>query len=199
MDNEKMISTEKVQYKKRKCPIEVFQEKKDGTTQLSTKWTENKENIIQDLTGTPNTELGSSIILSAITALPKSMSEASKHNVILQALADSISKDAHEARLSAQATVLYAQAMDFTEKARSVLFDDGTFAKMEWHSVLIKTATKFLDLHNKTIETLMRYRQQGEQRIVVQHVTVNEGGKAIVGQFQAGGGVNHKSEEAHGV
>jgi hypothetical protein len=44
------------------------------------------------------------------------------------------------------------------------------------------------------VETLKRYRQKGEQIIKVQHVTVNEGGQAIVGNVQPAPGVTLKSE-----
>lgn len=38
------------------------------------------------------------------------------------------------------------------------------------------------------VEALKKYRSSGEQNIRVQHVTVNEGGQAIVGQVHTGGG-----------
>jgi hypothetical protein len=38
------------------------------------------------------------------------------------------------------------------------------------------------------VDALKKYRSTGEQSIRVQHVTVNEGGQAIVGDVQAGGG-----------
>jgi hypothetical protein len=42
------------------------------------------------------------------------------------------------------------------------------------------------------LEALKRYRTGGEQRVTVQHVTVNEGGQAIVGAVTPGaGGVGH--------
>ena len=42
------------------------------------------------------------------------------------------------------------------------------------------------------LEALKRYRTGGEQKVTVQHVTVNEGGQAIVGAVsQAPGGVGH--------
>jgi hypothetical protein len=42
------------------------------------------------------------------------------------------------------------------------------------------------------VEALKRYRTGGEQKVTVQHVTVNEGGQAIVGAVsQAAGGVGH--------
>ena len=37
------------------------------------------------------------------------------------------------------------------------------------------------------LEALKRYRSTGEQTIKVQHVTINEGGQAIVGTVEHGG------------
>ena len=47
----------------------------------------------------------------------------------------------------------------------------------------MKCAIKLLRLHNETTEALARYRRKGEQKVVVQHVNVNDGGKAIVGNM----------------
>ena len=44
------------------------------------------------------------------------------------------------------------------------------------------------------VEALKRYRSKGEQKMIVEHVTVNEGGQAIVGNVTAkGGGGGKKS------
>ncbi|MFZ0850020.1 MAG: hypothetical protein WAO08_12540 [Hyphomicrobiaceae bacterium] len=42
------------------------------------------------------------------------------------------------------------------------------------------------------VEALKRYRSAGEQTIKVQHVTVNEGGQAIVGNVSQGAGAQQK-------
>jgi hypothetical protein len=45
------------------------------------------------------------------------------------------------------------------------------------------------------IETLKRYRSSGEQKVTVEHVTINQGGNAIVGNVTHGGpGVSEKRE-----
>jgi hypothetical protein len=41
-----------------------------------------------------------------------------------------------------------------------------------------------------------RYRMGGEQKVTVQHVTVNEGGQAIVGNVRHGGRASPKNPEA---
>jgi hypothetical protein len=38
------------------------------------------------------------------------------------------------------------------------------------------------------LEALKRYRTGGQQQVIVKHVNVHEGGQAIVGNVQAGGG-----------
>jgi hypothetical protein len=47
------------------------------------------------------------------------------------------------------------------------------------------TAAKLLRAYCTQIETYRRLRGGGEQKITVQHVTVNEGGQAIVGAVNA--------------
>jgi len=43
------------------------------------------------------------------------------------------------------------------------------------------------------IEALKKYRATGEQNIRVQHVNVTDGGQAVVGNVQTGGGGNHEN------
>lgn len=50
-------------------------------------------------------------------------------------------------------------------------------------------SVKLSRLYNETLDALMRYRRKGEQKVIVQHVNVNDGGKAIVGCQMPTGGV----------
>ncbi|MFI0435969.1 MAG: hypothetical protein ACH350_09670 [Parachlamydiaceae bacterium] len=52
----------------------------------------------------------------------------------------------------------------------------------------VNNLTKLLRLQHETVETLNRYRRKGAQQVVVQHVQVNQGGQAVVGAIQQGGG-----------
>jgi hypothetical protein len=47
------------------------------------------------------------------------------------------------------------------------------------------------------IDTLKRYRSTGEQKLTVQHVTVNEGGQAIVGNVTGARGTNKNEDKSH--
>ena len=55
------------------------------------------------------------------------------------------------------------------------------------------------ELYNGTaaqVEALKRYRSRGDQTVRVEHVTVNEGGQAIVGNVNHGGRRSFKNQEA---
>ena len=45
------------------------------------------------------------------------------------------------------------------------------------------------------MDALKQYRTGGEQRVTVEHVTVNEVGKAIVGNVTHSGGVHPKNQK----
>lgn len=190
-------ATEKKDRKQGKCPI-YFEKNSDEKVFNVHVYVDNLEEckkdkidaynkVLSKLTGTHDVELANEIINKGRCCIP-GHDKAGQNNVILQSLADQEPRDAHEARLCAQATVLYSQSMEYLERAEGVLFND-CFDKQGWNQIFMKNATRLLDLHTKTIEALTRYRQKGEQRIVVQHINVSDNAKAIVsGQMIAGGG-----------
>jgi hypothetical protein len=49
-------------------------------------------------------------------------------------------------------------------------------------------AVKLMRTYTAQVEALARLRRGGEQRVIVQHVNVNEGGQAIVGAVNQPGG-----------
>lgn len=148
-----------------------------------------------ELTGTKNQELASDLVTDAAFAICGHSNIGYKKNIILQSLSEQQPVDIHEARLCAQAAALYSQGLNYLDRAHNVLFDERTLGKDHWHTMFIKAATKLLDLHTKTVIELARYKQRGEQRIVVQHVQVNDGGKAVVGGILNGGGGSNKNGE----
>ena len=44
------------------------------------------------------------------------------------------------------------------------------------------------------MDALKKYRTGGQQKMIVEHVHVNEGGQAFVGQVNQGGGKNDNCE-----
>jgi len=58
----------------------------------------------------------------------------------------------------------------------------------------LNVATKMARTHAALAATLRTYRSGGTQRVVVEHVTVNAGGQAIVGAVATGGGPGVRDE-----
>jgi hypothetical protein len=56
-------------------------------------------------------------------------------------------------------------------------------------------AVKLMRTYAMQMETLQRYRGKGEQKMTVEHVHVYQGGQAIVGVVDQGGGAREKTEE----
>ena len=52
----------------------------------------------------------------------------------------------------------------------------------------VNRVTKLMRTFTTQIEALNRYRTKGQQKITVQHVNVNDGGQAVVGDVNQGGG-----------
>jgi len=77
-----------------------------------------------------------------------------------------------------------------------------TFARRLNHTETIQQQDSAINGYNKLartfaaqMEALKRYRSTGEQKVTVQHVTVSDGGQAIVGgTVTAGGGASKKGD-----
>ena len=95
-------------------------------------------------------------------------------------------KDETEAMLAAQMVAIHNATMTAAQRLNHV----GNIPQQDSASTMLnKLARTFAT----QIEALKKYRSTGEQSIRVQHVTVNDGGQAIVGTVQTGGGGTHKT------
>jgi len=52
----------------------------------------------------------------------------------------------------------------------------------------INRATRLCRSYASVVEALNKYRTKGQQKITVQHVNVNDGGQAVIGDINQGGG-----------
>src|ERR1700722_16465954 len=92
-------------------------------------------------------------------------------------------KDEVECMLAAQMAAVHIATMTFARRLARV---DNIPQQDSAERAFNKLARTFA----VQMEALKRYRTGGEQKVTVQHVTVNEGGQAIVGAVsQAQGGV----------
>ncbi|MCH9049182.1 MAG: hypothetical protein IH836_09675 [Proteobacteria bacterium] len=55
-----------------------------------------------------------------------------------------------------------------------------------------KLANQFSRTFTAQLDALNKHRGKGQQKVTVEHVHVNQGGKAIVGNINQGGGQNEK-------
>ena len=95
-------------------------------------------------------------------------------------------KDETEALLAAQMAAVHNATM---VAARRLNFVETVPQQDSASTMLNKLARTFA----AQVEALKKYRSAGEQTIKVQHVTVNDGGQAIVGDVSQGGGGTEKN------
>ena len=103
-------------------------------------------------------------------------------NFLLSVITGAKPKDQFEAMLAAQMAAIHTATMKLTRQLANV---DTIERQDSAERALNKLARTFA----MQMEALKRYRTGGEQKVTVQHVSVNEGGQAIVGNVnQAAGG-----------
>lgn len=96
-------------------------------------------------------------------------------------LAQSIKpKDVVEAQLAAQMIAAHNAAM---ECIRRFNIPNQTTVGQEMY---MKHSAKFMNLYISQMKALQKYRGQGDQKMVIEHVNVAPGGQAIVGNVTTG-------------
>jgi hypothetical protein len=99
-------------------------------------------------------------------------------------------RDQLETMLAAQMAVVHLLGMNMASR----LQNSFTLPQME---SMERASNRLVRTFAAQVETLKHYRSSGEQKVTVEHVTVNQGGKAIVGNVTHGGeGASKKSETA---
>jgi len=110
-------------------------------------------------------------------------------NTAVAAIAGIAPRDQLEALLAVQMVSVHNTAL---ELIRRVLIQDQT---VEGVSLGVHRATQLLRTFTAQVETLVRYRTRGQQKVVVEHVHVERGGQAIVGMVHHNGGRGDNAEE----
>jgi hypothetical protein len=88
-------------------------------------------------------------------------------------------RDQVEAMLAAQMAAIHMATMTFARRLAHV-------DNIQQQDSAERTFNKLTRTFTTQIEALKRYRTGGEQKVTVQHVTVGEGGQAIVGNVTQG-------------
>ena len=104
-------------------------------------------------------------------------------NFMLSVVKGAKPKDQIEAMLAAQMAAVHMATMEFARRLANV---ENTAQQDSAERAFNKLARTFA----AQVEALKRYRSRGDQTVRVEHVTVNEGGQAIVGNVAHRGGGN---------
>ena len=91
-------------------------------------------------------------------------------------------RDGLEVLLCSQLVALHSQSMEFLRRG---MLDDQTTDGVDRN---VNRATKLLRAFATINECLRTYRSGGQQKMTVEHVTVQAGGQAVVGMVNQGGG-----------
>jgi hypothetical protein len=119
-------------------------------------------------------------------------SDASEENLnfVLSVLAGIAPRDRVEAMLGAQMAVVHLASMMFTRRLAHVDIIPQQDSSQNALNKLMRTFTN-------QMEALKRYRSGAQQTVKVEHVHVHEGGQAIVGNVETGGGAPKSKDQAH--
>jgi len=101
-------------------------------------------------------------------------------NFTLSAITGVEPRDQVEAMLAAQMAVIHAHTMAAAKKLMNAECPEQQDSAERALNRLARTFTK-------QMEALRKYRNGGEQKVTVEHVTVNSGGQAIIGNVETGG------------
>jgi hypothetical protein len=104
-------------------------------------------------------------------------------NFMLSVVKGAKPKDQIEAMLAAQMAAVHTATMTFARRLANV---ENIAQQDSAERAFNKLARTFA----AQVEALKRYRSRGDQTVRVEHVTVNEGGQAIVGNVAHRGGGN---------
>jgi hypothetical protein len=138
-------------------------------------------------TGCTSAEIGNTLnqMVRLFAARKGSIGEEellTKVNASLSVFTGMKPKDSIEAMMITQMIALHEMTLLESERA---LLKEQPDESVEKH---INRATKFCRSHASLVEAFNKYRTKGRQKITVQHVNVNDGGQAIVGDVNQGGG-----------
>ncbi len=148
------------------------------------KLTKEEAENLQKSFGTVNEDLAIHLLRQLSSVMPIETEENVQKSIQLSvALQGAIQpKDELEGLLATQMAAVHNLAMRCLGRAN--LNEQTTVGT----TINIERATKLLRTFATQIETLNRYRGKGQQRVTVEHVTVNKGGQAVIGVVERPGG-----------
>jgi len=99
-------------------------------------------------------------------------------NGVMAAVSEINPKDPVESMLAAQMVSCHIQVMRLLEKVSS---KDLTADLTDRY---LRLADRLARTYTRQVEVLSSYRRKGSQKMTVEHITINDGGQAIVGNIE---------------
>jgi hypothetical protein len=144
--------------------------------------------LIMNALGTQSEPFFNGLVVQLAAVACRTQLDETKLNFAVASLKGIAPRDETEAMLGAQMVAIH----NATIKAAIKLAQADSTAERDSAA---NALTKLARTYTAQVEALKRYRSAGEQVIKVQHVTVNEGGQAIVGNVGTRGGAHVGSQE----
>ena len=130
------------------------------------------------ITGSASSDYNSLFMNQTLNAMvtPESITYIGRINAMEEILLSMNPADEFEAMLCRKIFLLDNHAVDILTKAKNSKHPETA---VKYYT----TANKLMARHEQALEALNRHRRKGEQKVTVthNHVTVNDGGKAVVG------------------
>jgi hypothetical protein len=120
-------------------------------------------------------------LLKQVAATATDAGQLDEASAMMAMMSGIAPQDELEGMLAAQMVALHTLAMECSKRA---MLEGQTY---EGVNAGVTRATKLMRTFAGHVEALEKYRNKGQQRITVQHVNVEDGGQAIVGNISTGG------------
>ena len=133
---------------------------------------------------TANRDLGVVLLQQVTGALPfgSDATDPKRWNFALELMGVLEARDGLEALLCSQCVGLHSLGMEYLRRAAA---PDQTIEGLDRN---VNLATRLFRTFATVVETLRTHRGGGQQKMIVEHVTVNAGGQAVVGNVNSTGG-----------
>lgn len=140
---------------KKKNEVKLAEKKMDLEDRLN-------QELIKETVGVNDYDFACSLITSASNALEPFLGEEEGLKTVMQSLKDLKPQDSMEARLIAQASVLFEFAMKSFRQC-------GNASGLDPIESMTNLGIKLMRVHNETLQAFCKYRRGGEQKITVNH------------------------------
>jgi hypothetical protein len=143
------------------------------------------------LTGCKTSGGAEAVIETAINAyaslsadVPNKTKDANDYLALMAELAPG---DPLESLLLSQMLMVHKQAMHYLRLSNGTA-ETTVEIRTAWH----KRYTSLMKLYAQQLEALDRHKRGGKQKMTIEHLHVHEGGQAVVGNINRGGGVKNE-------